>query len=128
MLYIQASTNSPKVIIDFTKLLFEINGNSYIDDPLIFYKPVLEYIETNFYQIKDSIYHYRSISITLHFYIKYINWQNLEIIRQIDCFFSRIKEFDTYIYWYYNSESEDQTETAVDVEQTFLNKVRLIKN
>ena len=128
MLYIKASNNSPKIVIDFSQILFEISGDTFLDEPLTFYQPVFQYIYSNFYQVKDSIYQRGNPSLTLHFYLRYIGLQDIEMIRQIDWIFFDIQEFTTFIYWYYNPENHESFEQANDVKNTFLNHVRLIPN
>ncbi len=56
MFYKNATNNSPKIIIDFPKLLFEMSGCSNVENALQFYQPVFNYVANNFYQIKNTIY------------------------------------------------------------------------
>lgn len=128
MLYIKPTSNSPKIVVDFSSLLFEVSGISKLENALEFYQPVFDYINDNFFQIKDSIYQRNTVSITLHFYIKYAGIQDILMLRQIDWLFSRCKEFTTYIYWYYNPYKTDSIELANDINHTFLNNVRLIEH
>lgn len=128
MLYINASHNSPKVVIDFTQILFEISGDSCVDEPLAFYNPIFQYIDSHFYQVKDSIYQRANPSLTLHFYLRYVGLQDIEMIRQIDGIFFPIQEFKTYIRWYYNPNDDESVERANNVQNTFLNPIRIIPN
>lgn len=125
MLNIQSTKNTPLVLIDFNQLLFEMRGISNTETPLDFYQPIFNYIYENFYQVNQSVY-MRYPSLTLHFYMNYIGMQDFEMIRQIDWIFYQIKEFKTYVYWYYNPDDECSTDYANDVEMTFLNDKRLI--
>lgn len=127
-IYIKETKNSPKIVIDFPKLLFEISGVSTLENPLLFYQPIFNYISADFYQIKDSIYQRNTTSITLHFYLKYAGMQDVEMIREIDRLFFQIKEFTTYIYWHYNPYNPESVELANDIKNTFLNYVRLIED
>ncbi|MCU0439254.1 MAG: DUF1987 domain-containing protein [Raineya sp.] len=127
MIYIEASKNSPKVYIDFEQLLFEISGISVLDEPLAFYQKIFKYIENDFYLVKNALFqNEKKPNLTLHFYLRYIGVQDKEMLRQIDWLFFHIKEFTTFIYWYYNPEDEDQVELANDIQSKFLNQVRLI--
>ena len=128
MLYINPNTVSPKIYIDFTKLLFEVSGISVLDDPRAFYQPVISYVENNFYQVKDSIYQRGNPSLTLHFYLRETGIYDLLMIRQLDHVLHKISEFKTYIIWYYNPFIESTVETGKEVENTFLNTVRLVKD
>lgn len=126
MLYINAPPSSPKVVIDFTQILFEISGNSCVDEPLAFYQPIFKYIDDNFYQVKDSIYQRANPSLTLHFYLRHVGLRDIEMIRQIDGQFFPIQEFKTYVHWHYNPNDEESVERANNVQRTFLNPIRLI--
>lgn len=128
MFYKNATNNSPKIIIDFPKLLFEMSGCSNVENALQFYQPVFNYVANNFYQIKNTIYQKKNPSITLHFYLKYVGMQDVEMLRQLDSIFFKIKEFNTFIYWYYNPHNTENVELANDIKLTFLNHVRLIEN
>lgn len=128
MLSIMPTDKSPKIIIDFTTLLFEVSGSSILDEAVLFYKPIFEYIYENFYQVANSIYHYQSVSLTLHFYLREIGEQDLQMIRKIDDLFFKIQEFKTYIYWYYDYNNPNAHKIAEEVQQTFKNNVRLIGN
>ncbi|HTF81696.1 MAG TPA: DUF1987 domain-containing protein [Cytophagales bacterium] len=44
-LYLEPSSASPKIQLDFNEGLLEINGKSFMADPQLFYKPVLRWIE-----------------------------------------------------------------------------------
>lgn len=126
MLYIKATARSPKVVIDFRQVLFEISGNSYIDEPLTFYQPIFQYITENFYEVHNSTYYRGAPKLTLHFYLEYVSAQNVLMLRQLDWMFYQIKEFSTYVYWYYDPNEEAEVALALDVQETFLNPVRLI--
>jgi len=132
MLYIKASKNSPKIVINFDELLFEISGNSFLDEPLDFYQPVFQYIDANFYQVKHSIHQWewgrQMPTLTLAFYLQYLGLQDTEMIRQIDWQFFQIKDFTTFVHWHYDRKDEESVEQANDVKNTFLNQVRLISS
>lgn len=128
MLYINETFSSPKVVINFPELLFEISGVSMVDDPESFYEPVFNHIDEHYYQVLNSIYQRSSPQLTLHFYMKETGAADMEIFRKIDKRFSEIGEFTTYIYWYYNPGKETSVKCAVEVEKTFTNSTRLIQN
>lgn len=128
MLSIKPTSNSPKIIIDFKEVLFEVSGVSKLEDPATFYNPVLRYIQDNFFDVQNSIHYSGAPSLTIHFYLSEVADRDLEMIAQIDDFLSRVSEFRTYIYWYFNDEKPLSVSTAERVKQTFKNFTRLIKN
>lgn len=123
-----ANDNTPQIIIDFQQLLFEISGNSAASDPAAFYQPVLDYIYDNFYEVNNSIYQRSSPQLTLHFYMGTIAHADMEMIRKIDELLNRIKEFTTYIYWYFHPERKESIEQGEWVKLQFLNPTRLISD
>jgi len=126
--YLHPTENSPVVIIDFPTLLFEARGNFLVEKPDAFYAPIFQYIYSNFYQIKNSIYFRDIPTLTLHLYIRKINAANYMKIKELDQIFFSIKEFKTYIYWYHNPTNLLSKRQAEHAFEHFNNSVRLITN
>lgn len=120
--------NSPKIIINFEELLFEISGISMLDDPDAFYEPMMAYVRDHFYQVSQSVYDRGAPSLTIHFYLSQTGDSDLHVLQKLDGFMHEISEFRTFIYWYYNPAKPKASETALKVQQTFKNPVRLIEN
>ena len=121
-----ATANTPQIIIDFPQLLFEMSGNSTVNDPATFYQPVLDYIYSNFYEVNNSIHQRSSPQLTLHFYMGSIAPADLEMIRKIDELLNGIKEFATFNYWYFHPGKKESIEQGEWVKELFLNQTRLI--
>jgi hypothetical protein len=128
MLFIQQTEKSPKVNIDFTQVLFEVSGTSCMEDPSPFYNHILEYISSNFYEVQQSTYYPGKPNLVLHFYMRNIGWNDIEMIRKIDAFLFSIDEFKTAICWYYNPAKNVLAEKAFFMRDNCLNRVRLVED
>lgn len=124
--YLEATDNSPKVVIDLPALLFEVSGISAMSDPRPFYEQIFRHLDEHLHEVASSIYQRGEPQLTLHFYLRYAAMADLLMLRQLDKQLSGIQLFKTYIYWYYNPDLEDTVDLAREVSQTFLNPVRLI--
>lgn len=128
MYSVRPGEKTPKIIINFQELLFEISGVSMHDDPEAFYEPMMAYIRDNFYQVSQSVYSPGAPSLTLQFYLSQTGEADLQALQKLDHFMHGITEFRTFIYWYYNPQKPASVATATRVQQHFQNPVRLIEN
>lgn len=128
MFYLNATEFSPKIVINFNEILFEMSGTSKLEDPNAFYQPVIEYVKTNFFEVQNSIHYSGEPRLTLHFYMKKVDPGDMEKIREIVEFIASIQEFRSGVYWYYNPNDENSTRQAQEVKQTFAAQVRLLEN
>jgi hypothetical protein len=115
-LVFEAQDDTPKVILDKEKNIFELSGKSLPEDVIKFYQPIYDwlkqYVETpnNETIIKLKIDYFNSAS---HKAINYM----LEILAEIEKTGKKV-----FVKWHYLTEDEDMLETGHDfAELTGLN-------
>ncbi len=99
-LYIEATADTPKVILDKDKNYFEISGLSLPEDALEFYKPVLEWLEE---YAKDP-----NPETVFNLKLEYFNTSSSKQIIQILLFLEKLNEKSKVkIRWHYKDIDED---------------------
>ncbi|MBK5278467.1 MAG: DUF1987 domain-containing protein [Bacteroidia bacterium] len=102
ILLIEGTEDTPKIIFDKQKEIFEISGRSLIENSLEFYKPVLKWI---------MAYSQNPNPTTIcSFKLEYINTDSAKRILDVLSAFDKIKE--TKIIWYFHEDDEDMEETG----------------
>ena len=101
-LYLEETEETPKIILDKQKGIFEISGRSLIETPSEFYKPVLKWIET---YSKDP-----NSFTTCVFKLEYINTDSAKRILDVLSAFEHVK--DMKVSWYFHEDDEDMEETG----------------
>ncbi len=116
-LYMEGTDDSPKIILDRDKPLFEISGKSLPEDVSSFFTPVLEWIEN--YQ-KDPL-----PETKLDIRLSYFNTASSKLLLDIFMLLEEIKEDGNQveINWYYPHYDEEMKEAGIEysemVELTF---------
>ena len=113
MLKIKAGNSTPEVKISVEDCIFEINGLSFSNDADNFYKPVLKYIEENFPKLECEINCKFNLTVFNSVTYKYV-------LSMMNKFMQYNKEGKKIrITWYYESEDEDNKESASDISSLF---------
>lgn len=113
MLKIEATKSTPYINISFDKCIFEIEGNSFATDTDNIFKHVLKYVNENLPVLDcDLICEFKLYVLNSVTY-KYI----LQIINIFTQYYKRGKSIK--IIWYYESEDEDNKESAEDLTNLF---------
>jgi hypothetical protein len=107
-LVIEEERHTPRIIIDPAKNVFEITGKSFPEDSKQFYKPVLEWLDSNSSAMP------RTINFKFNFF--YISSSSIIAIKQL---LLKLKEYrqkgvDVRILWHYDSDDEDIRKTGED--------------
>jgi|ERR1035438_4876016 hypothetical protein len=102
-LIVKESDNSPKVILDPEKKIFEFSGSSHPENPAKFYNPILEWIDG---------YALAPIELTeVSFKLDYFNSSTAKYLLNILWGFEKIMkanpENKVVFIWYYNEEDLD---------------------
>ena len=105
-LIIQSSERTPSITFNISENNLTIKGRSQPEDVLGFFKPVLDWLDTYFKQVKDQV--------EMSFNLEYFNTASAKIVVDI---LMRIKTaqqngVDVKILWYYEEYDEDMKEAA----------------
>jgi hypothetical protein len=100
-LIIEATTKSPKIILDPDNDKYEIVGHSLPENVLKLYEPVLEWIDTNIQNIDKKM--------VFHFKVDYLNSASSKMVSII---FSKLEKFyqlgkDIQVKWFYDYDDDD---------------------
>lgn len=113
-LHIQATDDTPKVVLDPDGGVFEFVGNSYPENSSKFYTPVLEWI-------KDFIQNGTTAKVEASFNFDYFNTSSakyiLEILRLVEDYHNGDNKECT-IKWFYFEEDTDMLEAGEDYQRT----------
>lgn len=109
MIRIEKSFHGPEVVVDTQNGKMHIRGRSIVADPLEFYGPVLQWLES----VKNSIG-----SFTAEFDIDYFNTASHKMILQILILLAEAKKNggDVTIVWKYAFDDEDMKEIGEESE------------
>ena len=113
MLKFEATKSTPYVNISVKDCKFEIKGLSYANDSDIFFKPILEYINTEFNNLKCSL--------NCEFYLTVFNSVTYKYLLNMMTKFMMLNKIgkDIRITWYYDKDDEDNLESAEDISNLF---------
>lgn len=113
MLKIESTKSTPSVIISVEECIFEIKGNSYANDSDTFYKPIIEYIDNEF----DKL----NCELNCKFYLSVFNSVTFKyLLNMMIKFLSYNKSNKNIkITWNYDSDDEDNKESAEDLKELF---------
>jgi hypothetical protein len=101
-LKVQETDDSPKIILDKDKGIFEISGRSLPEDSAEFYNPVLEWITT---YAKDP-----NANTDFIFRLDYSNTASSKFIHEILQALEKVK--GAKVTWWYLEEDEDMEEAG----------------
>ena len=97
---IEATENSPKIILDATKGLIHISGDSYPENTFEFYEMVLEWLQNYFNSPLETT--------TVKLNLSYFNSSTVQILFEIFDIFQENREKTTFVIeWYYDKEDSD---------------------
>ena len=102
LLYCEGTEETPKIILDKQKGIFEISGRSLTETPSEFYKPALKWIEA---YSKDP-----NPTTNCTFKLEYINTESAKSILDVLSAFEHIK--DMKVSWYFHEDDEDMEEVG----------------
>jgi len=109
---IEATVDSPKITLDYINAFIEIDGKSYPGNSMVFYAPILSWLEEYF---NGNAKEKTIINIKL----KYFNSSTAQVIFNI---FDIINE-GTYnsleLTWYYDDNNSDSYEDYEDMDAEF---------
>ena len=102
ILNIEATEDTPKIVLDKQNGIFEISGRSLPEDSAEFYGPVLEWIEK--YTASPNS------ATVFSFKLEYFNTASSKLILDILSALEDIK--GTKVDWYFHDEDEDMEEAG----------------
>lgn len=99
-LYIEATSDTPKVVFDYDKKYFEISGLSLPEDALEFYKPVMAWLEEYAKNpLPETVFNLK---------LEYFNTASSKQIIQILLFLEKLNsKSKVKIRWHYKDIDED---------------------
>jgi hypothetical protein len=103
---IKGTDDTPKVILDKEKGIFEISGRSLPEDVNMFYEPILEWI--------DRYAENANPKTEFNFKLEYFNTASSKVILDILLKFEEIQENGSkvLIKWHYHDDEEDMLEAG----------------
>lgn len=102
ILQLEATEDTPKIILDNQNGIFEISGRSLPEDSAEFYAPVLEWIEN--YTANPNP------ATIFSFKLEYFNTASSKLILDVLSALEDIK--GTTIHWYFHDDDEDMEEAG----------------
>ncbi len=118
-LILEATENSPKVIFDPSKSLFEISGESRPEDVRKFYEPILGWIdqfEQNLLSETNSYTNGQTKDLKFSFIFEYFNSSSAKYIMDIMAKLNEIQinnpKLKFEILWHYEKMDEDMQEAG----------------
>lgn len=112
-LHIEATKSSPEVRFDPVTGTLSISGQSYPENALKFYEPLLNWLDNYLVQMNQETV----VSIELH--LPYINTSSTKcfmmLLEKLDRAFAAGKAVE--VRWYYNEENEAEQECAEEFKE-----------
>lgn len=105
---IDATAETPKVLLDKENSIFELSGNSLPEDVGDFYNPILDWL--------DKYAQDPNKETVFNLHLDYYNTSSSKMILKILERFREIhrKGFDVRIAWHYQEDDEDMVEAGED--------------
>jgi hypothetical protein len=107
ILYLEATQDTPKVMLNHRDGIFEISGRSIFDDAEAFYNPVIDWL-TKYAQSPNP-------STVFSFQLKYFNSSSSKLIYNILYVLKEIK--GAQIEWCYHKDDDDILEAGQELEE-----------
>lgn len=102
-LYIDAEIDSPRITLDYTNGLIEMEGKSYPSDSFTFYAPVIKWLESYFDgNAKEST--------TINIKLVYFNSASIQVLFDIFDIVNSGKYNDLVINWFYDRDTYENYE------------------
>lgn len=116
---IAATEQTPTVILDSGKRLFEIEGESRPENVHDFYTPIISTLR-DYMKSVDNEFHrdiFMEYPFSAHFKLMYFNSSSAKFISDILFIFKKYydKGLKIKIYWYYNDGDEDLRDVGEDL-------------
>jgi hypothetical protein len=112
-LIIEATDETPRVILDAEKGIFEFSGNSYPENSVKFFTPIIEWLKEFTETLSNK-------NISVEFNFDYFNTSSakfiLEILRIVQGHYDKGNE--CIVRWYYQEDDTDMYEQGEDYQST----------
>jgi len=116
-LIIEPTLNSPRVILDPEKKIFEFSGESRPENVKNFFMPVLEWLEDFSDELSEQDSTNGKFPLEFHFNFEYFNSTSakfiLDIFKTLSKLNSRGKEVE--VKWHYEEDDEDMLEVGKEM-------------
>jgi hypothetical protein len=109
----KATKSTPEVIISVEECIFKIKGYSFANDADNFYNPIIKYIDDEFGKLECELICEFYFNIFNSVTYKYV----LNMMSKFMAFNKEGKKIN--IIWYYDSDDEDNKESAEDLNELF---------
>ncbi|HLP14225.1 MAG TPA: DUF1987 domain-containing protein [Flavobacteriales bacterium] len=120
-LQLEASPDTPKIILDSVKNIFEISQRSFPEDAMAFYYPVLNWVE----EYKKNPNASTVLNINLEYY-------NTSSAKQLFKLFSLLEELskstEVLVRWHYKNEDGDMKVSGERFAKLFKVKFELVEH
>lgn len=111
---LEASDNSPKVIMDRERALIEFEGKSYPENTFAFYRPITEWLKRYFKHYNDN-----QTVMTINFKLLYFNSATTQIIFEILDIIEEAQCENIEINWFYQEANHNGLEDYEDYSEEF---------
>ncbi len=110
-LSIEATKSTPSIFFDAKNNLLEMTGESYPENPVAFYSPILEWLKSYLEQLKQPA--------TLDMTLEYLNTSSSKtMMRILDIIEKAFKEGkEITINWHYDKENEAAQECGLEFKE-----------
>lgn len=108
---INETKSTPEVNFDFKNNVLSLKGQSYPEDPLKFYSPLIETVKKYLSSVNTRV--------TLNLKLVYLNTSSLKCIMILFDIFEEafIEKKDIVINWYYDKENDMTLESGEDFKE-----------
>lgn len=116
-LIIDATLNTPSVILDPEKNLFQFTGESRPENVRNFYIPVLEWLENYTSEVASLDKENKSRVHEFHFNFEYFNSTSAKYILDLFKTLSNLHSegINVLVYWHYEEDDEDMLEVGKEM-------------
>jgi len=116
-LIIDATLNTPSVILDPEKNLFQFTGESRPENVRNFYIPVLEWLENYTSEVASQDKEHKSRAHEFHFNFEYFNSTSAKYILDLFKTLSNLHSegINVLVYWHYEEDDEDMLEVGKEM-------------
>ncbi|HER08669.1 MAG TPA: DUF1987 domain-containing protein [Bacteroides sp.] len=116
-LIIESTLNSPRVILDPEKKIFEFSGESRPENVKSFYMPVLEWLEDFADELSGRESASGKFPLEFHFNFEYFNSTSAKFILDIFKTLSKLnsKGKPIGVKWHYEADDEDMLEVGKEM-------------
>ena len=116
-LIIDATLNTPSVILDPEKNLFQFTGESRPENVRNFYIPVLEWLENYTSEVASQDKEKKSRVHEFHFNFEYFNSTSAKYILDLFKTLSNLHSegINVLVYWHYEEDDEDMLEVGKEM-------------